>query len=268
VNGKDAPRVSALVVAHDEDAHLPACLAALAFCDEIVVVLDRCTDGSADIAHRLATKVVEGAWPTEGPRRQAGVDSCAGPWVLEIDADERVPPALAAEIRRTVAASDADWHRIPVDNHIGERLVRHGWGASFGVGSKPVLCRKGAKSWGGERVHPSLAFRPGARQGQPLAGRIVHYVDRDLSDTLRRFDRYTSLHAADLVERGDAGPAFRAYRRIVSRFWRCFVGKRGWREGGVGFLIAACAALYPVVSHIKARFALEEARGKQPGDTV
>lgn len=168
----DAPqvRLSALVVARDEEAQLAECLQALGFCDEIVVVLDRCTDGSREVALRFTDRVVEGAWPLEGPRRQAGVEACRGEWVLEVDADERVSEALAAEIRETVRQSRFDFHRIPFDNYIGKRLVRHGWGAQFGVGSKACLSRKGVKAWGAQRVHPVVSWKRGARQG-PLRRR-------------------------------------------------------------------------------------------------
>src|SRR3546814_9424914 len=94
-----APRLSALVVAHDEEARLADCLDALRFADEIVVVLDRCTDGSKAIAARYTDRAVEGAWPNEGERRNAGIDACTGDWSFEVDADERVPQELADRIR-------------------------------------------------------------------------------------------------------------------------------------------------------------------------
>ncbi|WP_417940783.1 glycosyltransferase, partial [Enterococcus faecium] len=98
-----SPKLSALVVAHNEERQLQECLGALRFADEIVVVLDRCTDGSTAIAERLADKVIEGGWPIEGDRRNTGIDACSGDWIVEVDADERLPPELAAEIRDTIA---------------------------------------------------------------------------------------------------------------------------------------------------------------------
>ena len=252
-----AVRLWALVVAHDEEAQLAECLAGLEFCDEIVVLLDRCGDGSRDVALRTTDRVVEGAWPIEGPRRQAGVDACRGAWIFETDADERVSPDLAAEVRATIEGSGFDCHRVPYDNYVGGRLVRYGWGAQFGVGSRPSLYRNGVKSWGAERVHPKLFWKAGARQGPPLRHRMIHFVDRDISDMIRRLDRYATARALDLQDSGDIGSAFRNYRRIASRFWKCFVGRRGYREGGLGFLIARCAALYPILSYLKARYAAE-----------
>jgi glycosyltransferase involved in cell wall biosynthesis len=246
-----APRLSALVVSHNEEAQLAACLSRLTFADETVVVLDRCTDRSRDIAGEFTDEIVEGAWEREGPRRNAGIAACHGEWIVEIDADERVSPMLAAEIRAAAAHSPADWHLIPVDNYVGERLVRWGWGASFGRSAHAGLFRKGVKHWGDQRVHPAVQLS--GTQGPALAARLDHHVDRNISDMLRRLDRYTTLRAQDLRDSGDIGSLGRNLRRILSRFWKCYVGRRGYREGAWGLLIALCAALYPILSYLKAR---------------
>lgn len=245
------PRLSALVVARNEEAQLRECLAPLAFADEIVVVLDRCDDRSGDIARQFTDHVIEGAWEREGARRNAGIAACRGEWILEVDADERVGPELARQITSVAATSQADWHLVPIDNYVGDRLVRWGWGASFGRSAHAGLFRRGCKRWGDERVHPAIALS--GIQGPALATRLEHRVDRNISDMLRRLDRYTSLHAQDLRDSGDIGSFAHNLRRIASRFWKCFVARRGYREGAWGFLIALCAALYPILSYLKAR---------------
>lgn len=245
------PRLSALVVARNEEARLPGCLSALSFADEIVVVLDRTTDGSRAVAENAGARVLEGGWEREGDRRNAGIGFCSGDWILEIDADESVSPELAAEIRMVVATSAASRHSIPVDNYIGTHLVRYGWGASFGKAAYWGLFRKGTKQWGRERVHPRLTLEGEA--GPPLVARLRHDVDRNLSETIRRLDRYSSARAADLRENGDPDPTSRYVRRFFSRFWKCYVARRGYREGGYGLVIAALAGLFPLVSHLKAR---------------
>ena len=246
-----APRLSALVVARNEEARLPGCLSALSFADEIVVVLDRTTDGSRAAAENAGARVLEGGWEREGDRRNAGIGFCAGDWILEIDADEAVSPELAAEICAVVATSTASRHSIPVDNLIGTHLVRYGWGASFGKAAYWGLFRKGTKQWGRERVHPRLTLTGEA--GAPLTARLRHEVDRNLSETIRRLDRYSSARAADLREHGDPDPTSRYVRRFFSRFWKCYVARKGYREGGYGLVIAALAGLFPLVSHLKAR---------------
>jgi glycosyltransferase involved in cell wall biosynthesis len=251
VNGTRRSGLSALVVVHDEERQLADCLACLGFADEIVVVLDRCGDRSREIARGFTGQLVEGAWEREGARRHAGIEACRGDWILEIDADERVSPELAGEIRKVVADSSAAWHLVPVDNYIGARLVRWGWGASFGRSAHAALFRKGAKRWGDQRIHPTVGFS--GPRGTTLSSPIIHYVDRDISEMLRRLDRYTSARAQDLRESGDIGSYGRNLRRIASRFFKCYIGRKGYREGQWGFLIALCAALYPILSYLKAR---------------
>lgn len=242
--------LSAVISVHNEEHQLRDCLASLDFADEIVVLLDKCTDGSKAIAEAFTDRVVDGAWTIEGERRNAGIDACRGTWIFEIDADERVPGALAREIRTVIDATTADWHEILVDNYVGKRLVRWGWGASFGKAAYPGLFRKGVKQWGMQRVHPSLKWS--GQKGAMLENRLVHYVDRDISDMIRRLDSYSTARALDLIDSGDIGGMANNVRRFFSRFFKCFVCRKGYREGGLGLLIAICAGLFPLLSYIKA----------------
>lgn len=248
------PTLSALVVARNEAARLPDCLASLWFADEIVVVLDRTTDASGEIARAAGARVVFGIWPVQGDRRNAGIAACASDWVLEVDADERVPLELATELRATVARSDDDWHLIPVDNWVGNRAVRHGWAESIGKSAYAGLFRQGAKEWGTHGSQPRI--RLAGRQGPPLQHRLTHRVDGNISDLLARFDRYTSNRARDLLESGGGESLGRQLLRMPYRFWKSYVGQGGWREGGLGLLVAMLASAYPFVAWIKAREAL------------
>jgi glycosyltransferase involved in cell wall biosynthesis len=243
-------KLSVLVVAHNEERQLADCLARLTFADEIVVLLDRCTDRSGEIARQHGAKIVEGAWPIEGDRRNAGIAACAGDWIFEVDGDERVPAELGAEIRAAIATAAPGYFLIPYDNYIGDRLVRYGWGASWGKSAAPALFSRGAKIWGRQRIHPKLELN-GARR--TLTTPIEHYVDRDIADMLARLDRYTTARAADLRAGGDIGTFTANVRRIFSRFWKCYVRRQGYREGPYGFLIALMAGLYPILSYLKAR---------------
>ncbi len=115
------------------------------------------------------------------------------------------------------------------------------------------LFRRGGKAWGAEKVHPSVRFL--GQEGARLATPIAHRMDVDIADMLGRFERYTALRAVDLrlkPKGGVASNVFRAFRR----FFKCYVARKGYREGEWGFLIALLAALYPLVSTLRAR--LEE----------
>jgi glycosyltransferase involved in cell wall biosynthesis len=256
-----APMLSALVVARNEERQLAACLETLRFADEIVVALDRTTDRSAEIARSFGARVVEGAWPLEGERRTAAVAACRGDWVIEVDADERVTPALAAEVRRVIAATPGDaYFLIPIANHVGGKLIRHGWGAYNGAAMRAALYRPGGKRWGQGRVHPPVSY---TGERRVLEHAIDHYVDRDLSDMFRRLNSYTDAAAADAIDKGQI-PRFRsAFRRMFSRAWKSYVARRGYREGAYGIALALFSALYPMLIYLKVVTRLDQAAPDQ-----
>ncbi len=242
--------LSILVVAHNEESRLEECLKRLNFAGELVVVLDKCTDGSKDIALRYSDRIMEGSWQLEGDRRNQGIKFCRGEWILEVDADEWVEKGLADEILSVIAAGNGDIFNIPVHNYVGGHLVQYGWGGNFGKNGYPGLFRKGVKSWGQERLHPHLTVT--GRQGPDLITPLIHHIDDSISAMIRRFDRYTTARAKDLVERNELGSIANMVRKAFSRFWKCYVARKGYRETGYGVLIAFLAALYPLVSLLKA----------------
>lgn len=244
------PRLSALVVAHNEEAQLANCLETLKFANELVVVLDKCTDGSKAIAERYTNRILEGCWPIEADRQHAGVDACSGDWILHIDADERVSPALAEEVRLRINGAPPGYFLIPFDNYIGNRLVRYGWGGSFGVSAAARLYTHGAKRWGKEAIHPKITLTGEKRH---LECRIIHYHDRNISDMIQRFDRYTSIQARGLRTSNNIGTFRSNFRRAFTRFFKCYVQRKGYREGYYGFLIGLFAGLMPLITHLKAR---------------
>jgi glycosyltransferase involved in cell wall biosynthesis len=243
------PKLTALCVVHNAESDLPDCLDSVRFADEIVVLLDRCTDGSKALALAAGATIIEGAWEIEGPRRNAGLAACTGDWILEIDADERVPPALATEIRSAIETSPSGSIFIPFDNRIGGKKITHGWGAYNGVGGKKCLFPRGAKHWGERRLHPPITQPPEVLR---LRNAMIHHVYRDLPDMLRRLLRYSELAALDMLETNTIPRATKTTRRFFSRFWRSYVARNGRKEGYYGVALALYAALYPALSHLMA----------------
>jgi glycosyltransferase involved in cell wall biosynthesis len=253
------PPVSVVIVAHDEEDMLPACLESLSFADEIVIVLDRCTDRSKEIASGAGATIVEGAWPLEGPRRRAGIDAARHDWILEVDADERVPPELAAEIRTVLATAPDGCVKIPFLNCIGGKPVPNGWGAYVGIGAKWALFKRGYKTWGDQSVHPRIETR-GARLS--VENRMIHFVDEDLTDLFSRVNRYASLAARDWIAEGrPIGAAAPHWRRFVTRALKCYLGRKGYKEGVYGIALALAAGLYPLWTYLKARELHERGAG-------
>ena len=247
-------RLSGLIVAHNEEEMIEEALKSLSFCDEIVVVLDKCTDGTRQIAEKYASQILEGSWDIEGARRNFGIEACAGPFILELDADERVLPETAQEIRQVVNEGVEGCYKIRFDNYVGNRLVRYGWAGSFGASAGDRLFTKGYKTWGLQRIHPSLELKNPVRE---LKGHITHLVDRDLNDMIKRLCWYTDMRAIDMAQK--PLPPFRTVlRRAGHRFLKALWGRKGYREGKMGFLLAVMAALYQLFSYYKALFIQEE----------
>ncbi len=161
-----------------------------------------------------------------------------------------MPEALAQEIRAKIANAQPGAYNIPFDNYIGTRLVRYGWGAAWGVSSTARLFAKGCKRWGDQRIHPAVELK-GAR-GR-LETPMTHYVDAGVGDMIRRLDRYTAARARDLRDAGMPESFGRNVRRIVTRFFKCYVRRKGYKEGHLGFLIALFAAIYPILSWLRAK---------------
>lgn len=149
-------RISVVICAHNEEERLPACLEKVTFADEIVVICDKCTDRTEEIAKSFGAKTVVGSWNIEGERRNRAIEEASGEWIFELDADEHINEELAAAIPQAIQSDKYDSYVITVDNYVGKRLVKYGWGASFGTSAVLRLYRKGCKHWGNERVHPSF----------------------------------------------------------------------------------------------------------------
>ena len=172
----------------------------LNFCDEIVVVLDKCTDKTEKIVKKFTNKLYSGNWKFEGERRNFGINKCNSKWILELDADEHVSLQLGKEIIEKINQSNliySNFH-IKINNYIGKNLVKNGWGGSFGSGGVTCLFKKGTKKWGRQRVHPELTFS--GKFGPDLNNPIDHYFVDSISDLIKKFDSWTYLKSLDLLD--------------------------------------------------------------------
>jgi len=248
--------LSVLLIINNEENQLDDCLKQIQFfADEIVIVLDKCTDGSKKIAQKFTDKIFSGSWEIEGDRRNFGITKCRYKWILEIDADERVSKLLGEEIFELVKTSNCEWHPINVKNFIGNKVVKFGWGAYFGKSTYAGLFRKGKKKWGKQRVHPKIMLE--GKKGSVLTNRLDHYYCKSISDLIKKLDNYSSARAKDISENINQDETIiKNIRRLFSRFWKCYVLRKGYKEKQIGMIIAFIAALYPIISYLK--FKLEK----------
>ena len=244
--------LSVLIVVNNEEKQLRECLRTISFADEIVIILDKCTDRSKSIAKKFTKKIFSGAWKIEGDRRNFGLKKCKKEWILEIDADERVSKELRNEIICKIKENSCDWHLIRINNYLGKKIIKDGWGAYFGKSAYAGLFRNGIKQWSRQRVHPKIFLK--GKKGKTLNNKLEHFYCKNITDLFVKLDSYSSARAIDLKYDSSEENYFRNVRRIFSRFWKCFVLRKGYREKKYGFLIALVACLYPIISYIKFKF--------------
>jgi len=148
-------RISALIIAKDEAKNLPGCLASLGWADEVVVVVDAASrDQTNAIAKRRADRVVVRPFQDFATQRNTALAASNGDWVFAIDADERVSPPLAAEIRDVVNDPTLPFvgYRVPIQSEILGRPFRY----SGTQNDQPLrLFRRGFGRWTGARLATS-----------------------------------------------------------------------------------------------------------------
>lgn len=244
-------RLSALVCVQNQDVRLAECLRKLSFCDEVVVVADRCTDRSQEIARRAGAVVIDGIFPMESQARAAGVAACSGDWVLEVDPDELVDAALAWEIRAVLQLRpDGDWYELPIDNYVGDELVRGGWAGHLSARVEPRLYRRGLKSWDARRLDApvTLVGRPGGM----LKGAVRRILGQDAGELMDRLNRLSAIAAEDLADTGRRPRLFPGALSGAGTFLKAYLLRGGWREGRMGLFVALLSGLLPVVARMRA----------------
>jgi len=256
--------LSAVVVAHNEEYHLDECLKTLSFADELVVVLDKCTDKSKEIALKHTKNIIEGSWNIEGERRNTALDNCHGKWVLELDADERISEELRKEILANIKTNDKCNFKTLVHNYVGNRFVKYGWLRVMGKHDEQFIHYNGNKKYAEDRsLHPIADLRG---ETKTLQNPIIHYMDHDIADLINRFNRYTSLRAKDIIASGKKvkkrGLCL-LFFSFLNRFFKAFIKGKGYREGGLGLLVSFFSSSYNLAAYLKAIEILNSSKNKE-----
>jgi glycosyltransferase involved in cell wall biosynthesis len=240
------PRLSVVIVTKNEEERIRACLEAVAWADELIVVDAESEDKTASIARELTDHVIVRPWPGYAAQKNHGLEAARGAWILSLDADEIISPALRAEIEHVVAVDGpADGYAVPRRNIVWGRWVRHG---GLYPDWQVRLFRRGRGRFSERAVHESVQVDGDVRR---LAGHLEHRSYRDVSDFLARADRYSTLAAEDLVRQGRRVHLRDLVLRPLGRFVGMYVLERGFLDGRRGFLLAALYAYYVLIRSAK-----------------
>jgi len=240
-------RLSVTIITKNEAARLDAALASVAWADEIVVVDAGSVDATAEIARRAAARVFVEGWPGFPQQKNRAAALASHDWILSIDADEQVSPALAAEIRALLASEPAArGYRIPrVTRAFGRELRATDWYPDWQL----RLYDRRAGQWDETRtVHESVRVEGEVAR---LRGEILHDGYRDLSEHLRKIDAYTTLAAEEWAARGRDASLLQIAVHPPLAFLRNYVLRRGFTAGTAGLVVSAMNGWYVFLKHAK-----------------
>jgi glycosyltransferase involved in cell wall biosynthesis len=232
--------LSACIVACDEEDRIGACLASVAFCDDVLVVDSHSRDGTRDVAHRHGARVIERDWPGHVAQKEFAIRQARHDWVLCVDADERISDGLREEIEALRAAGfpgQAGWRMPRLSSWLG-RWIRHG---SWYPDRQLRLFDRRRGRWAGRDPHDRVELE--GRVGL-LRSDLLHHPYRDLTDHLRTIDRYSTTQAGLLFEEGRRAGLHDLVLRPLWRFFRFWVLERAFLDGWRGFVLACLAAHY------------------------
>jgi glycosyltransferase involved in cell wall biosynthesis len=233
-----AERIGAIVITRNEAANIEGCLASLDFCDVKIVVDAFSTDDTVDRATRHADLVVRREFVSHAEQKNWAAGQLDTEWLLVLDADERIPPELAREIRGCVDGGQHEGWWIRRRNWFFGRFIR---GAGWERDRVLRLWRRGRGRYEERAVHEEVAMVAGASTGT-CRHRIEHFSYVDWPTTFERFLGYSRGGARDRRRRGRRGSGRAVVFRPLARFFRQFVVDRGWRDGLHGLVLCQWAA--------------------------
>ena len=241
------PAVSAIVITKDESDSIADALASLSWADEIVVVDAESTDDTVAIARRFTDRVYVRPWSGYVDQKNHAASLATHDWIFSLDADERVPSALASSIRALMAAAPNEHgYRMPrVSFYLGRWMRTTDMYPDYQL----RLYDRRHAHWDGMHVHESVTVTDG-KVGY-LEHELQHYPYKDLSEHLIRMDRYTTLAARQMFEKGKRATRLELLFHPPAAFVRNYVLKGGFRDGKAGLIVSLVNSYYVMLKFAK-----------------
>ncbi len=245
-----SPPVAAVVLAQDEAAHIIPCLRTLQWAGERLVIDSGSTDGTPALAGSLGARVLHHDWAGWAAQRDFALQQVSLPWVFFVDADERVPLALAEEVVARVAQADAAapagpagfW--VPRQNVILGRWMRHaGWSPDYQL----RLFRRDQGRYDPARPVHELVILDGP--AAYLDARLIHHNYASWRQFWVKQCRYARIEAAAMASRGDRARPRNFVLQPLREFRRRYWTLRGYREGLLGLGLSAALAAANLVQY-------------------
>lgn len=239
--------LSVIVLTLNEERNIGDCLESVRWADEIIVADSGSTDRTVEIARRYTDRVLTISWAGYGAARNTAIAHATGEWILWLDADERVSPELAEEVRGVLrdVACPFDGFMVARRAYFLGRWIRHsGWYPSRVL----RLFRRGKGTFTETQVHERLEL---SGRVSTTRNDILHYTDPDLDHYLAKFNRYTTLAVADLEAAGRRPAITDLLVRPPFQFFKMYALRGGFLDGLHGLILAVLSSAYVFVKYAK-----------------
>ncbi len=238
-------RLTIIIVACNEALNIAECVRSARFADEVLVLDSGSTDGTPELARAEGATVMVTDWPGYGRQNNRGIDSAVGDWFFSLDADERIPSELAAEIRAAIQRPDVNGFRVPRTSMYCGQFIRHGgWRPDYTW----RLARRGKGRFTEHFLHAHLVVDGPTGT---LRHSMVHYSYRSMDSVLEKLNRYSSASVRDMIADGRKGSLWRAILHGLWAFFRTFVLRLGFLDGRWGFMLAVSNAETTYYRYVK-----------------
>lgn len=241
------PKLSVFIITKNEADNLAECIETVKWTDEIVVVDDFSSDNTVEIAKKYTDKVIKRKLYGFGQQKQFALEQTTGEWVFSLDADERVSPKLAEQIKKIVAdGSNINGY------YINRKVYYLGKSLHFGgVGSNWVvrLFKRDKGKFSSSLVHEHVAIL--GKTGK-LRGRLLHYTYKSLGEHLQKIKLYTGLIAQQKYKKGKRF-SFLHYLLLPLEFIKRYFLLLGILDGMRGFVYSAMASYYVFLKYYRLR---------------
>jgi len=232
--------LSVVLIVKNESAMIADCLASVDWADEIIVIDSGSRDDTTEIARNYTDKVfTEEDWQGFGVQRQRAQQHASGDWILMLDADERVTPELAEEIRQVVATNNQQYvYSVPRLSYVFGRFIRHsGWYPDYVTRLYP----RTQAGYDASRVHEKLVY-PDTMTEKKLSSDLLHYTYRDLEHYLVKSAHYAAEWAQQRHARGKRSSLLQGLIHGIGCFIKMYIVRAGFLDGKQGLLLAVLSA--------------------------
>lgn len=234
------------VITKNEEANLPRCLGSVqGLGSEILVVDSESSDRTVEVAEALGARVLVNPWPGHKQQKQFAVENAQNDWILSLDADEWITPALADEIRALFAKDPKpdSFAILRITKFLG-RYMRNVWRDDWNV----RLFHRDLAYWGGVNPHDHV-HRHDRGPSQRLKEEFFHDSYQNLRQYLDRLNSYTSI-AADAPEAKTYSISKLLFSPLAA-FFKFYVVRQGFRDGLHGFILSWFSAVYGFTKYAK-----------------